>query len=290
MKNSMTWRFLSELATDNSLPTKTRSLIVSTLASGPKELVVGSLKNIAEASDVEPIVYSSAVKAWSKHSDPTLNDWLVEHFNRSTMKRREDLFLAITASESRATKLVEAMEQGTISIKTLGPTQLQSFKAIRFASLKSRVAALLAKLIDANREKIIGQYMPCLEMKSDMQRGREVFAKQCASCHKLESVGINVGPDISDSRKYSPSQLLTSILDPNRAIDNNYFRFVALTTDGQVCEGILTEETGKTVTLRGQNDKLHVLERSDIESIKSAGVSLCLKDLRHKSQCNRWPT
>jgi putative heme-binding domain-containing protein len=105
-------------------------------------------------------------------------------------------------------------------------------------------------------------------------RGKEIFVKHCASCHKVADVGVQVGPDISDSRTQQPTQILTNILDPNRAIDNNYFRFIALTADDQVIEGMIAEETSDSIVLRGQNNVRNTLKRADLQELKATGVSL----------------
>ena len=76
-------------------------------------------------------------------------------------------------------------------------------------------------------------------MSADAARGRAVFAKHCATCHRIAGLGTDIAPDISDSRERTPEQLLTDILQPNRAIDANYFSYTAVTTNGQVHTGIL---------------------------------------------------
>ncbi len=94
------------------------------------------------------------------------------------------------------------------------------------------------------------------------------------ACHRIGDVGVQVGPDISDSRVQTPDKLLTSILDPNRAIDNNYFRFVVLTNDGRTIDGLIAEETADKLVIRSQNDARHVLARAEIEELKPTGMSM----------------
>ena len=83
-----------------------------------------------------------------------------------------------------------------------------------------------------------------------------------------------VGPDISDSRVHSFEKLLISILDPNRSIDANYFRYLARTEDGNVVEGLLKDSNSQTITLQSQNGTMTTLNRSEIEELKSSGTSL----------------
>jgi putative heme-binding domain-containing protein len=111
-------------------------------------------------------------------------------------------------------------------------------------------------------------------MAADAKRGQVVFEKICAACHRISGVGVNVAPDISDSRTKKLDQLLTDILQPNRAIDNNYLGYTVRLLDGTVLTGILTTETATSITLRQQGGKDAVLARSEIDELRSSGVSL----------------
>jgi putative heme-binding domain-containing protein len=87
-------------------------------------------------------------------------------------------------------------------------------------------------------------------------------------------VGVDVAPDISDSRAKTPEQLLTDILNPNQAIDNNYLSYTVVTADGNVITGIIAAETAGSITLRQQENKAVSVLRADVESIQSSGASL----------------
>jgi putative heme-binding domain-containing protein len=68
--------------------------------------------------------------------------------------------------------------------------------------------------------------------------------------------------------------MLREILDPNRAIDGRYAEYVAITTTGRVKNGILVEESGNSITLRGQQGEETQLLRSELDSLTSTGKSL----------------
>src|SRR5262249_61189478 len=71
-----------------------------------------------------------------------------------------------------------------------------------------------------------------------------------------------------------PEQLLADILQPNRAIDNNYLGYSVRQLDGTVLTGILTAETATSITLRQQGGKDAVIPRSEIDELRSSGQSL----------------
>ena len=128
--------------------------------------------------------------------------------------------------------------------------------------------------MDSDRQEVIASYQDALKLEHDLQRGRAVFAKTCATCHRVGDVGVNVGADISDTRTKTPEQLLTNILDPNKAVDGNYFGYSIIDTEGRVHTGIITNETSSSVTLRQPEGKDVTLLRRDIDELVSTGKSL----------------
>ena len=83
-----------------------------------------------------------------------------------------------------------------------------------------------------------------------------------------------MGPNIADSYALKPAQLLTDILEPNRAIDGNYFAYTVVTTDGRVLSGIISNETATALTLRQPEGKSVTLLREEIDEIESTRTSL----------------
>src|SRR5439155_336206 len=121
---------------------------------------------------------------------------------------------------------------------------------------------------------VLAQYKAALSMKADPHRGRDVFQKNCATCHRVGGIGVDVGPDIADTRTKTPDALLVDILNPNQAIDNNYVNYVVTTKSGKVLTGILAAETASSVTLRRAENQTDIILRQDIDEIQSTGVSL----------------
>ena len=101
-----------------------------------------------------------------------------------------------------------------------------------------------------------------------------LFAKNCTQCHKIGDLGVDVAPNISDSRVKTQAQFLVDILDPNRAIDNNYFSYTLVDTSGKVSTGIISSETSSSVTMKQPEGKTITVLRSEIEELKPNGVSL----------------
>ena len=74
---------------------------------------------------------------------------------------------------------------------------------------------ILGSATPEDRKKALEEYQSVLTMAGDAKRGQVSFAKNCATCHKIGETGVNVAPDISDSRTKTPAQILADIIHPN---------------------------------------------------------------------------
>jgi len=101
-----------------------------------------------------------------------------------------------------------------------------------------------------------------------------VFKKNCAACHKIGDVGVEVGPSIADLRTKTPEQVLTDVLMPNKAIDNNFVSYTVVTDDGLQYVGIVSADTPGSVTLKMPDGKLISVLKSNIDTMENNGISL----------------
>jgi putative heme-binding domain-containing protein len=113
-----------------------------------------------------------------------------------------------------------------------------------------------------------------LTLQGDAKRGAQVFARTCATCHQFSGVGHQVGPELASVGDNSPEGLLIAVLDPNRAVEARYINYVAQTKNGQTITGILSSETGNSITLLGPDAKQQVILRTDLDELVSSNKSL----------------
>jgi putative heme-binding domain-containing protein len=113
-----------------------------------------------------------------------------------------------------------------------------------------------------------------LPAQGDIAKGKEVFAKHCAGCHRSGDLGHRVGPDLAGMAAKSREQLLEDILDPNRQILPDYVAVSIVTTDGVTLTGILAGETSTSITLRRVEGAIEEVARTQIEEFRGTGKSL----------------
>ena len=75
----------------------------------------------------------------------------------------------------------------------------------------------------------------------DAQRGRQIFhTALCSRCHRFADQGRSVGPDLTQvAGRFSRHDILDSILNPSKAVAENYQGVTIQTTEGKVITGRL---------------------------------------------------
>src|SRR5262249_13041440 len=101
-----------------------------------------------------------------------------------------------------------------------------------------------------------------------------VFAKTCATCHRAEGSGNDVGPNLATVTNRSPEDLLVHILDPNREVAPNYVNYNVATESGRVHSGIIAEESASALVLKRAEGATTVTGGEQIEVTTSAGFPL----------------
>ena len=112
----------------------------------------------------------------------------------------------------------------------------------------------------------------------DATAGQTIFNEhavaQCIRCHRADAgPGSDFGPDLSMvSRRLSPTQLLSSMLNPNADIAEG-FTLVTLETKSETLAGNVIEENARTLTLVDPAGKKRSVKKSDITNRSEVKVS-----------------
>jgi putative heme-binding domain-containing protein len=253
-------------------------LLATPIAPEQSRLCKTALRSALERCE-DPDLRREYLTAWSKHTDePELDekssiDWILENFDGETPAMRSVMFQAIRSRPDRLARWLDAIDRKQISSTGLDASQIQSLMQVT-GELQPRIAKWLSGRVQADRQKVIDRYTDCLSLEVNLERGKKHFIQHCSACHRIDGLGVGIGPDISDSRTQTPTQLLVAILDPNRAIDNNYYRVRVQLNEGTTHDGIVVEESSEHLILKNQHSDRLVLNKTQIEAIKSSGVSL----------------
>ena len=112
----------------------------------------------------------------------------------------------------------------------------------------------------------------------DFERGRALFgAVGCYNCHRFAGDGAAVGPDLTAvNGRFSPRDLLESIIEPNKEISDQYGQIIIDRKDGDQLVGRvanLNDETLMIMTDMFDPNGFTNVKRPDILSIRPSTVS-----------------
>ncbi len=261
-------------AKDVGLPLQRRIAALRLLAFAPKSISVGPLSEML--SPQQPLeIQSAALRALASRNETDVAATILTAWAHSSPALRTEMLEALVARPERIEKLLDAIEAKNIGAAQLEPARIQFLKTHRNAQVRQRATAILAGLGDNDRKKAIDAYTDALDLKPDATKGKIIFAKNCAACHRLENVGNEVGANLMSAlRNKTKDALLIDILDPSREVDSRYLNYRVTTLNGQTFTGILAVETPSSITLRRAEKVEDVILRRQIDEITATNKSL----------------
>ncbi|MEX2213801.1 MAG: PVC-type heme-binding CxxCH protein [Phycisphaeraceae bacterium] len=221
-----------------------------------------------------PSLQAAAAGAMAKLNTDLARSMLLAGWHAYSPALRASVMDELLRTDKGAAALVSALEAGVISRHDIDPARRQPLLTHKSDAIKTRATKLLGGPVSTDRQKLIDQYEKALALSGDATRGSQVYAKNCAACHKLGDVGNPVGPDLARINDRSGHALVTAVLDPNRAVEAKYINYLADMIDGEKFTGIITTETGTSLTMVGVDGKPRTLLRKNLASLRSLGLSL----------------
>ena len=199
---------------------------------------------------------------------------LLANWQTHTPNLRTRILDSLLTRATWTKELVDAIAAGSIAPASFDARRRQQLLEYADESIRKRAAEIFATASSVDRRAVLKQYEPVSKLNGDRVRGKEVFTKRCGTCHRLDGVGKAVGPELTALTDKSPQAMLVAILDPNRAVEDKFRDYLAITNDGRQFRGMITEETGNSIKLVGADGKEQVILRTDLEEMRSTGKSL----------------
>ncbi len=219
-------------------------------------------------------VQRAAVQALGRAGDAATPGWLLADWPAHSPATRATVFNSLLGRESWALELLRRLERGQIASVDLEVAQRDRLLKHSSEKVRQLAGTVFAATINPDRQKAIASFQPALFLTGDVTRGRAVFAKTCATCHQLDGVGREVGPNLISVKAHPPEKLLTSILDPSREVEPRYLAYNCELTGGDELYGIIASETGNGLVFKLPDGTTRNILRSDIKSLRSTKLSL----------------
>ena len=193
---------------------------------------------------------------------------LLKRYGKMNTEHRRAVVETLSTRKSYAEELLSALNRGDVSRDEIPAHVARSLRGI----LGARFVKLFGKVrpIAEDREWLLGKYKKMLTPEviasADAVRGRAVFNKTCAACHKLYGEGGEVGPDLTGSNRANLDYILLNSVDPSYDVPDAYKTVTVVTNDGRVINGVLAEEDGTRIVLKTAEQPRVVVAKEDIDT------------------------
>ncbi len=285
---------VAAVAADAKQDQPTRLTAIAVLGELPAKESLDALKSLDELDGA----YAAAVAgALGKLVGPKGDSPV----GKAALAELQKVFLAEASSPARIARRLAALE--TLVANRPGTAWLLDLHAK--GKLPQAIQADTARLVrntpyqDLRNKALVAFPLPgkldlknlppiasLVQRKGDVARGRKLLADslkgntQCLKCHTVRGQGGQVGPDLSMiGKKASLDNLFESILQPSKAVADQYINWVVETKQGVVLSGLLIEETPDHLLLRDANGKDSKIAKKEIESREKSPKSLMPEDV-----------
>lgn len=219
-------------------------------------------------------IHLAALGTLGKFGDRDVTTLVLQAWPGLSPQTRGSAAEILLARPERIDALLTAVEAGKFNPNELEPARIDFLRKHRSDALRARALKAFANLKSARRQDVVDAYQPALTLKGDVARGKTLFGKHCATCHRLENLGHEIGPNLAAMQNRGPEAILLNVLDPSREVNPQYVSYVVATRDGRTLTGMITAETATSLTLKRAENQSDVVLRTDIEALRSTGTSL----------------
>jgi putative membrane-bound dehydrogenase-like protein len=234
-------------------------------------------------SQEPPYIQQAALLALSRHADPQVGKIVLELWPTWSPSIRREAQEVLFSRPAFIEQMLSAVEENRFPIRQLDPARREQLLHHPYSGIRKRAQKLLSSETANARSDVLKRYQSSLTMTADVQKGKVLFQKNCATCHQFDGQGFAVGPDLHSALGNKTKEaLLIDILDPNREVDSRYVNYIITTKQGRTITGTISSESASSVTLRRAEGVEETCLRADIDEIKGTGKSLMPENLEEQ--------
>jgi putative heme-binding domain-containing protein len=219
-------------------------------------------------------VHAAVLATCAEYESPAVAGLVLDQWDQFAPAQRIQATELLLRREEWALQLLQYLKDEGATLAMLDPGHIMRLENYPSPEARKLARSLRGQHIAQDRQKVFDEYRHIALAGGDASAGRQVYEKNCASCHQLGSVGQAIGPNLVSMVSRGAESVLFNVLAPNGEVDPRYLEYTLVTTDGQVLTGVIAGETSTAITLRSAENKLTTVLRVDIEELRNTGKSL----------------
>jgi putative heme-binding domain-containing protein len=219
------------------------------------------------------VLQSAAVAALGSLDSSNVPAILLDDWRGHSPRLQQEILSELSSRRAWLGALLAALEAKQIRPGDLDAATRERLLTQGSDESRERAKVALAAVASASREKVLADYQSVIGMSGNPIRGAEMFGRRCTTCHLFRARGNKVGPDLAALQDKSARNIVTAVLDPNRAVEWGFRTYVAAMESGRVFNGMIIAESTNSVTLAEPDGRQHVLLRADLEELSETDRS-----------------
>jgi len=275
-KTSQMFAAARHVAADEDAALNSRLAALRLLGRGPdrQEEDMGLLVDLL-ASQSPIAVQLAAVDALGRLRHNRVPELLLQGWSEQGPRLNNAIVEVLLSRKEWTGALLEQIDKQPKMATILGTARRDRLLRHQTESIRQRAEALLGRATTNDEiQAALKKYASVVDVQGDPVRGKKEFTDMtCSDCHRLADVGNDITTDLRTLVDKSPGALMVAVIDPNRAVEDKYIEYTAITADGLTLSGMLVEETSTSITLADNTGKLHVILRRDLDEFVSTGRS-----------------
>ncbi len=253
-------------------------------------VIYGLLRSQAKDPRIQPAIVEllgestsesqrlAIIAALAESGDASMVKALVKTLPSLPGGSQEALFEVLTTRAAWAQGILDALQAGELDKAIFGPARMSKLRFHPEAQVAKRAVQIFTELglgSSVAKEALIAKTLPEVEAKTgNATRGKVTFTAVCASCHRFNGEGNEVGPLLDGIGVHGSHELLVHILDPSRVVDNEHRTWSIGLKNGSFAVGIIARENLRGLTLALPGGASMDIRAEDVKSRKDTGLSL----------------
>ena len=269
---------------NNQASTQSRRKAIETLGRmKPDEKLFDALKPLVKRLEFT----ESVIKGFDRLDNAEIPGLLLNQFESMEPAGQKATVDLLVGRQAFAKRLLVAVEDGLVSKKLLTASHARRLANFHDAEIDAKLEKVWGSVrstsaekrarIDALRSKLTDKAIETGEMLA----GQKLFKDNCANCHVLKGQGGLIGPDLTGADRKNLNYLLENIVDPSSSVADSYRAANVLLFDGRLLDGIVINETERTMKLQTK-DALLTIDQEDVELVQRTKNSLMPEGLLDK--------
>lgn len=204
---------------------------INSLASRQQKELVKELPRLLENEElrIEVIRAIASYELWG------LGDLLIEKYDSFSSLEKQEVIQTMSSRPDYGSTLADAIRDELIPRKDIPAyiaIQLRRVVGNGFVEIWGPIDQL-----SGNKKADYQKYQRLITDKAianaSAQKGKGIFQRTCAACHKMYGEGGDIGPDLTSSNRSNTAYLLGNIIEPSGVIQDDYKLVVVTTRDGR---------------------------------------------------------